>query len=71
MTKRRVNSNFEVLPAGTFGGFPEQAYDPLPMREPSSAADSVRSSFDSQGSGGKRRSRNKLRKKSISSQHSK
>ncbi|ROW01428.1 hypothetical protein VPNG_07601 [Cytospora leucostoma] len=72
VTKRRVNSNFEVLPAGTFGGFPEQAYDPLPTREPSSAADSVRSSFDSQGtlgSGGKRKSRNKLRKKSISSQY--
>ncbi|KAK7744858.1 hypothetical protein SLS53_003091 [Cytospora paraplurivora] len=71
VTKRRVNSNFEVLPAGTFGGIHEQAYGPLPTREPSSAADSVRSSFDSQGSGGKRKSRNRLRKKSISSQYSK
>ncbi|KUI57874.1 hypothetical protein VP1G_05154 [Cytospora mali] len=69
VTKRKVNSNFEVLPAGTFGGFPEQMYDPLPTRESASAVTSVRSSFDSQKSGEKR-PRNKLRKKSISSQYS-
>lgn len=70
MTKRKVNSNFEVLPAGTFGGLPHHLYDPLPAKEPASAGASVRSSFDSQMSGGSKKPRKKLRKKSISSQYS-
>lgn len=69
MTKRKVNPNFEVLPAGTFG-FPDNIYDPLPTKEPASAEASVRSSFDSQKSGGSKKPRKKLRKKSISSQYS-
>lgn len=70
VTKRKVNSNFEVLPAGTFGGLPDHLYDPLPAKEPASAGASVRSSFDSQMSGGSKKPRKKLRKKSISSQYS-
>lgn len=70
VTKRKVNPNFEVLPAGTFGGLPDHLYDPLPVNEPASADASVRSSFDSQMSGGSKKPRKKLRKKSISSQYS-
>lgn len=58
---RKVNSNFEVLPAGTFG-LPEQ-HAP---EEPASTAASARSSFESQKSG-----RRKLQKKRTSSSHSK
>ncbi|ROW00324.1 hypothetical protein VMCG_07236 [Cytospora schulzeri] len=70
VTKRKVNSNFEVLPAGTFGGFPEHMYDSLPTKEAASAEASVRSSFDSERSGGSKKQRKKLRKRSISSQYS-
>ncbi|KAK2609827.1 hypothetical protein N8I77_003306 [Diaporthe amygdali] len=59
---RKVNSNFEVLPAGTFG-LPEQQA----TEGPASAAASVRSSFESQRS----RERRKLQKKRTSSHYSK
>lgn len=60
-TTRKVNSNFEILPAGTFG-LPEQnAHE-----EPASTAASARSSFESQRSG-----RRKLQKKRDSSSYSK
>lgn len=58
---RKVNSNFEVLPAGTFGQPEQQAPE-----EPASAGASVRSSFESQRSG-----RRKLQKKRTSSSYSK
>lgn len=57
---RKVNSNFEILPAGTFG-LPEQHA----LEEPASTAASVRSSFDSQGS-----ARKKLQKKRTGSNYS-
>lgn len=60
-TTRKVNSNFEVLPAGTFG-LPEQQAP----EEPVNTAASVRSSFESQRSG-----RRKLQKKRTSSSYSK
>lgn len=58
---RKVNSNFEILPAGTFGPLEQHA----PER-PASTAPSVRSSFDSQ-----RSARKKLQKKRTSSNYSK
>ncbi|KAI7783828.1 hypothetical protein LA080_011301 [Diaporthe eres] len=58
---RKVNSNFEILPAGTFRQ-PEQ-HAP---EEPASTCASVRSSFESQRSG-----RRKLQKKRTSSSYSK
>ncbi|KAL1854926.1 hypothetical protein Daus18300_011246 [Diaporthe australafricana] len=59
---RKVNSNFEVLPAGTFG-LPEQHA----AEETASTAASARSSFESQQSRGRR----KLQKKRTSSHYSK
>ncbi|KAI3397121.1 hypothetical protein diail_11182 [Diaporthe ilicicola] len=60
---RKVNSNFEVLPAGTFG-VPEQQQA---AEETASVAPSARSSFESQQS----RGRKKLQKKRTSSHYSK
>lgn len=76
VTKRKVNPNFEVLPAGTFGGYPEHVYDWLlpgqgEEESAASAEASVRSSFDSKWSGGSgKKPRRKLRKRSIGSQYS-
>ncbi|KAJ1307909.1 hypothetical protein OPQ81_001986 [Rhizoctonia solani] len=63
-SKRRVNENFEILPAGTFTFSDQQQQqqhrDAVPRSEPaSSAATSRRSSFESQSSGARR----KLQKK--------
>ncbi|KAG8159480.1 hypothetical protein KVR01_011141 [Diaporthe batatas] len=57
---RKVNANFEILPAGTFG-LPEQHG----LGEPASTAAGVRSSFDSQGS-----VRKKLQKQRTSRSYS-